>query len=82
MNRKYPPRDDSGVPNYDYWDQEIERKQSELNRRRRKETIQNEAPADVKMVWAIQAAGIPIGTKVYERCEEIKKKYPEWFENK
>lgn len=39
-----------------------------------------DVPADVWEVWAIRMVGQPIGMTTWNRCNEIIKRYPEWFE--
>jgi hypothetical protein len=44
-----------------------------------KEFTYNDVPLDVLEVWAIQSVGRPVGSSTWNRCNEIIKKYPEWF---
>ena len=41
--------------------------------------ILSEVPSDVAFVWSLQIAKVPLGVEMYEECQKIKEKYPEWF---
>jgi len=39
----------------------------------------DDIPTEVFQVWIIQHSNQPIGSKLYEQCQEIIKKYPQIF---
>lgn len=45
-----------------------------------KEVAYKDIPAEVWEVWMIQRSGQPIGMSTWERCNEVIKKYPQFFE--
>lgn len=38
-----------------------------------------DVPPEVLEVWAIEMSGQPVGKTMWDKCQEVIKKYPEWF---